>query len=190
MAPPRPHDPYNDAPRRPTSRTTHHLQETQSSHALRSTNPSSTRNLFAPISRRPAAAATTTAAAAAASNAHVNEVLEDSDDGQAGRMNRQAVATTGRGGGARTRRARAATETTVEPDEDGEVGRGEFVVRDKAGNYLREVPAVGKAEVGLDEERESYFLLLYSSSSSSVYFPCSALRMGWDWKAGCTVCLN
>ena len=141
--PPRPHDPFNDAPRRPTDRTTSHLHDTYSSggHALRAN--SAARNLFAPApSRRPNTIAP--------SSAHLNElVLEDSDDA-GDRMSRRAAAA---GRATRTRRARAATETTIEPDEENQPEPvRDMVVRDGRGNYLHEVPALGEQINGAEDQ--------------------------------------
>ncbi|KAG9840327.1 hypothetical protein KCU78_g14511, partial [Aureobasidium melanogenum] len=141
--PPRPHDPFNDAPRRPTSRATSHLHDTYSSggHALRANTAA--RSLFAPaLSRRP----TTTGP----SSTHLNElVLEDSDDA-GDRMSRRAAAA---GRATRTRRARAATETTIEPDEENQPEPlRDMVVRDERGNYLHEVPALGEHTNGAEDE--------------------------------------
>ncbi|KAI4723171.1 hypothetical protein E4T48_00424 [Aureobasidium sp. EXF-10727] len=140
--PPRPHDPFNDAPRRPTSRATSHLPDTYSSggHALRAN--SAARSLFAPtLSRRPPAGPPST---------HLNElVLEDSDDA-GDRMSRRAAAA---GRATRTRRARAATETTIEPDDENQPEPpGDMVVRDERGNYMREVPALGEHINGAEDE--------------------------------------
>ncbi|KAH0291392.1 hypothetical protein M436DRAFT_79509 [Aureobasidium namibiae CBS 147.97] len=141
--PPRPHDPFNDAPRRPTTHTTSHLHDTYSSggHALRAN--SAARNLFAPAPpRRPTAAAP--------SSIHLNElVLEDSDDA-GDRMSRRAAAA---GRATRTRRTRAATETTIEPDEENhpEPPR-DMVVRDGRGNYLHEAPALGEQINGAEDQ--------------------------------------
>jgi hypothetical protein len=141
--PPRPHDPFNDAPRRPASRTTGHLHDTISSggHALRAN--AAARNLFAPApSRRPISTAP--------SSTHLNElVLEDSDDA-GDRMSRRAAAT---GRATRTRRARAATETTIEPDEENQPEPlRDMVVRDGRGNYLHEVPALGEQVNGAEDQ--------------------------------------
>ncbi|KAI5249943.1 hypothetical protein E4T47_01010 [Aureobasidium subglaciale] len=142
--PPRPHDPFNDAPRRPTSRTTSHLHNptyASGGHALRAN--STARNLFAPtLSRRP----TTTNPP----SMHLNElVLEDSDDAE-DRSSRRAAAA---GRATRTRRPRAATETTIEPDDEIEPDPSrDMVVRDERGNYLHEVPALGEQINGADEE--------------------------------------
>ncbi|GAB7347935.1 hypothetical protein MBLNU459_g5449t1 [Dothideomycetes sp. NU459] len=159
-APTRPHDPFNDAPRRPRSRVTHHLQEpttlgSSASHSLRPTTTAS-RNLFAAsLSRRSAAAAT-------AAGTPANHVLEDPDEGEEGRVGRRGAATM-RGG--RTRRVRAATtttETTVELDEDDDDddgsedgGTGDVVLRDDRGDYLRQVPAIGEQIVGAEEEQRN-----------------------------------
>ncbi|KAH0348471.1 hypothetical protein KCU81_g3161, partial [Aureobasidium melanogenum] len=141
--PPRTHDPFNDAPRRPTSRATSHLHDTYSSggHALRA-NPAA-RSLFAPaLSRRPTTTGT--------SSTHLNElVLEDSDDA-GDRMSRRTAAA---GRATRTRRARAATETTIEPDEENQPEPlRDMVVRDERGNYLHEVPALGEITTGAEDE--------------------------------------
>ncbi|KAI5208994.1 hypothetical protein E4T39_00972 [Aureobasidium subglaciale] len=142
--PPRPHDLFSDAPRRPTSRTTSHLHDptyASGGHALRAT--STARNLFAPtLSRRP----TTTNPP----SMHLNKlVLEDSDDAE-DRLSRRAAAA---GRTTRTRRARAATETTIEPDEENEPDPPrDMVVRDERGNYLHEVPALGEQINGAEEE--------------------------------------
>lgn len=55
-------------------------------------------------------------------------------------MSRRAAAA---GRATRTRRARAATETTIEPDEEiqPEPVR-DMVLRDERGNYLHEIPAL------------------------------------------------
>jgi hypothetical protein len=145
--PPRPHDPFNDAPRRPASRTTGHLHDTISSggHALRAN--AAARNLFAPApSRRPISTAP--------SSTHLNElVLEDSDDA-GDRMGRRAAAA---GRATRTRRARAATETTIEPDEENQPEPlRDMVVRDGRGNYLHEVPALGE-QINGAEDQGMYF---------------------------------
>jgi hypothetical protein len=120
--PPRHHDPFNDAPRRPT----HDTYTAGGGHVLRANTAA--RNLFAPTHpRRP----TTTAS----SSNHQNElVLEDSDDA-ADRMSRRAAAA---GRATRARRPRAHAETTIEPD------HRDMVVRDERGNYLREVPALAE----------------------------------------------
>lgn len=83
-------------------------------------------------------------------------MLEDSDDGE-DRMRRNP-STAARSN--RIRRARAGTETTVEPDEDDQQSSGDFVIRDKGGNYLREVPMIGEADADIEEERKS----------SSIYY--------------------
>ncbi|KEQ94596.1 hypothetical protein AUEXF2481DRAFT_243500 [Aureobasidium subglaciale EXF-2481] len=142
--PPRPHDPFNDAPRRPTSRATSHLlhpTHASGGHALRAN--SAARNLFAPtLSRRP----TTTNPPPM----HLNElVLEDSDDAE-DRLSRRAAAA---GRATRTRRPRAATETTIEPDDGNEPDpTRDMVLRDERGHYLHEVPALGEQINGADEE--------------------------------------
>ncbi|CAD0114811.1 unnamed protein product, partial [Aureobasidium uvarum] len=141
--PPRPHDPFNDAPRRPASRATNHLHDTYSSggHALRAN--SAARSLFAPtLSRRPTATGP--------SSTHLNElVLEDSDDA-GDRMSRRAAAASR---ATRTRRARAATETTIEPDEETQPEPlGDMVVRDERGNYLHEVPPLGEQINSAEDE--------------------------------------
>ncbi|KAI4788503.1 hypothetical protein E4T44_13459 [Aureobasidium sp. EXF-8845] len=141
--PPRPHDPFNDAPRCPASRTTGHLHDAISSggHALRAN--AAARNLFAPApSRRPISTAP--------SSTHLNElVLEDSDDA-GDRMSRRAAAA---GRATRTRRARAATETTIEPDEENQPEPlRDMVVRDGRGNYLHEVPALGEQVNGAEDQ--------------------------------------
>ncbi|THX11677.1 hypothetical protein D6D18_00679 [Aureobasidium pullulans] len=142
--PPRPHDPFNDAPRRPASRTASHLHDTYTSggHTLRAN--SAARNLFAPtLSRRP----TTTGPP---SN-HLNElVLEDSDDA-GDRMSRRTAAA---GRATRTRRVRAATETTtIEPDEENQPEPvRDMVIKDERGNYLHEVSALGEQINGAEEE--------------------------------------
>ena len=111
-------------------------------HALRSTT-TGPRNLFATtLSRRPTATTT---------NPQVNEVLEDSDDGQ-DRLGRRNAATSR---SSRTRRARTATETTVEPDED-EDRCGDLVRRNHAGNYLQEIPLAGQQELSPAEEQREY----------------------------------
>ncbi|KAK6000177.1 hypothetical protein QM012_004165 [Aureobasidium pullulans] len=143
--PPRPHDPFNDAPRRPTSRTTSHLHETYSSggHALRANTAA--RSLFAPaLSRRP----TTTGH----SSTHLNElVLEDSDDA-GDRMSRRAAAANR---ATRPRRARAATGAAIELDEENQPEPlRDMVVRDERGNYLHEVPALGEHLNGADDEED------------------------------------
>lgn len=53
----------------------------------------------------------------------------------------------------RARRARAATETTLDEDDEDEEGGGDLVIRDERGGYLREVPAIGEQVVGAEEER-------------------------------------
>lgn len=152
--PPRPHDPFNDAPRRPISRATSHLHDTYSSggHALRAN--AAARSLFAPaLSRRP----TTTGP----SSTHLNElVLEDSDDA-GDRTSRRAAAA---GRATRTRRARAATETTIEPDEENRPEPlRDMVVRDEKGNYLHEVPALGEHTNGAEDEG-----MIFSLSSTRL----------------------
>ncbi|KAF1346782.1 hypothetical protein BDV97DRAFT_357778 [Delphinella strobiligena] len=155
MAPPtRQHGLFGDAPQaprrpasRPASRTANHLQETYSSsgHALRSAAvpTGGSRSLFVPsIPRGPTAAS---------SNTQAGEVLEDSDDGE-DRMRRNP-STAARSN--RIRRARAGTETTVEPDEDDQQSSGDFVIRDKGGNYLREVPMIGEADADIEEEQQA-----------------------------------
>lgn len=52
----------------------------------------------------------------------------------------------------RARRARAATETTLDEDDEDEEG-GDLVIRDERGGYLREVPAIGEQVIGAEEER-------------------------------------
>lgn len=53
----------------------------------------------------------------------------------------------------RTRRARAATETTIEPDEENQPEPlRDMVVRDERGNYLHEVPALGEITTGAEDE--------------------------------------
>lgn len=157
--PPRPHDPFNDAPRRPTAHTTSHLHDTYSSggHALRAN--SAARNLFAPAPpRRPTAAAP--------SSIHLNElVLEDSDDA-GDRMSRRAAAA---GRATRTRRARAATETTIEPDEENQPEPPrDMVVRDGRGNYLHEVPALGEQINGAEDQGMGSSYLLDPTSYSQA----------------------
>jgi hypothetical protein len=141
--PPRLHDPFQDAPRHPASHTPGHLHDTYSSggHALRAN--SAARNLFAPApSRRPTATAT--------SSTHLHElVLHDSDDA-GDRMSRRAAAA---GRATRTRRARPATETTIEPDEENQPEPlRDMVVRDGRGNYLHEVPALGEQINGAENQ--------------------------------------
>jgi len=157
--PPRPHDPFNDAPRRPTTHTTSHLHDTYSSggHALRAN--SAARNLFAPAPpRRPTAAAPL--------SIHLNElVLEDSDDA-GDRMSRRAAAA---GRATRIRRARAATETTIEPDEENQPEPPrDMVVRDGRGNYLHEVPALGEQINGAEDQGMSSSYLLDPTPNSQA----------------------
>lgn len=65
-------------------------------------------------------------------------------------MSRRAAAA---GRATRTRRTRAATETTIEPDQENhpELLR-DMVVRDERGNYLHEVPALGEHTDGAEDE--------------------------------------
>lgn len=163
------HDPFVDAPRPPTSRTSHlqheqqrqqQQQQDQEPHhgplrATTTTTNGPARNFLGPPpapSRRPTAASANRGAV----NVTDSHVLEDAENGDhltlAGPNSRRAA--TSRAG--RTRRTRANTDTNIDPD----AGRGRdasFVVRDKSGNYLpkMELPGgeiiVSEAEI----ERES-----------------------------------
>jgi hypothetical protein len=65
-------------------------------------------------------------------------------------MSRRAAAA---GRATRTRRARAATETTIEPDEENQPEPPrDMVVRDGRGNYLHEVPALGEQINGAEDQ--------------------------------------
>lgn len=102
-------------------------------------------------------------------------MLEDPDDGE-DRMRRNP-STAARSN--RIRRARAGTETTVEPDEDEQQSNGDFVIRDKSGNYLREVPMVGEADADIEEERKSS--LQYYRPSKSIRRAERLCRFSCDW---------
>lgn len=169
----RPHDPFNDAPRRPTARA-RRLQDTSgtgnsnnnnSGHTLRSATAATTttttaaaaaagpRNLFAThISRRPTANTSNTTLGYTDVHAPTNDVLEDSDDSHDLMSRRNAA--TARAGSRPSRRTRAATEaTTIGHDENDQFPEiADLVIRNASGGYLREVPAVEGVLPGSEED--------------------------------------
>lgn len=104
-------------------------------------------------------------------------MLEDPDDGE-DRMRRNP-STAARSN--RIRRARAGTETTVEPDEDEQQSNGDFVIRDKSGNYLREVPMIGEADADVEEERKSSLQYYLPSNPYDESKDCIEFRVTGLW---------
>jgi len=81
-------------------------------------------------------------------------------------MSRRAAAA---GRATRIRRARAATETTIEPDEENQPEPPrDMVVRDGRGNYLHEVPALGEQINGAEDQGMSSSYLLDPTPNSQA----------------------
>lgn len=80
-------------------------------------------------------------------------------------MSRRAAAA---GRATRTRRARAATETTIEPDEENQPEPvRDMVVRDERGNYLHEVSALGEHTNSTEDEGTISSVLLDSTLTNA-----------------------